>query len=268
MNNSLNILITINSSCLNQTLTLLNSLHKTNPNNKFTIYVLHDNLTLPDINSIKTYRPNFKYKFIQVNQKDFEKLPIKSNRYPKEIYYRLFASIYLPKNLDRILYLDTDIVVINDIKPLYYKNIHNNYYLASTHIRKVIHKFNEKRLHMNKEHLYVNSGVLLINLKELRKNFSKDKIYEYVIRHKNKLLLPDQDIISGVYKGKIGTLNSLKYNLGDRYLKLYNLKSKNKIDLDWIKKNTIIIHYYGRNKPWKKHYKGILNCFYEEYNEK
>jgi lipopolysaccharide biosynthesis glycosyltransferase len=266
MNDYLNILITFNSSCLNQTLTLLKSLHKTNPNNKFIIYVLYDNLTSIDIDSIKTYRPYFKYKFIKVNQKDFEKFPIKSNRYPKEIYYRLFASIYLPNNIDRILYLDTDIVVINDIKKLYYKNFHNNYYLASTHIRKVIHKFNEKRLDINKDNLYVNSGVLLINLKELRKNFSKDKINEYVISHKNKLLLPDQDIISGVYKGKIGKLDSLKYNLGDRHLKLYNLKVKDKIDMDWIKENTIIVHYYGKNKPWKKHYKGILNCFYEEYN--
>ena len=42
-------------------------------------------------------------------------------------------------------------------------------------------------------------------------------------------------------------------------------KKKNKIDLDWVKNNNIIIHYLGRNKPWKDKYKGILKDFYFEY---
>ena len=36
------------------------------------------------------------------------------------------------------------------------------------------------------------------------------------------------------------------------------------IDLDWVRKNAVIIHYYGDNKPWKENYKGILNVFYDE----
>jgi lipopolysaccharide biosynthesis glycosyltransferase len=266
MNKYLNILITINSNCLNQTFTLLNSLHKTNPDNKFIIYILYNDLTDNDIELIKTYKPYFKYKFIKVNKKDFEIFPTILKRYPKEIYYRLYASIYLPIYIDRILYLDTDIIVINDIKSLYYKNFNNNYYLACTHINKKLHKLNEKRLDISENDIYANSGVLLINLKLLRNNFNINKITEYVNSHKNRLLLPDQDILSGVYKGKIGKLDNLKYNLGERQLKLQNFNNKKKITMDWIKENTIIIHYYGKNKPWKKHYKGILNCFYEEYS--
>lgn len=36
------------------------------------------------------------------------------------------------------------------------------------------------------------------------------------------------------------------------------------ISLDWIRQNTVIVHYYGKNKPWKKDYKGFLDVFYHE----
>ena len=45
------------------------------------------------------------------------------------------------------------------------------------------------------------------------------------------------------------------------------MKNLSKIDLDWVRDNVVIIHYYGKNKPWKDNYKGILNCFYNEVIE-
>lgn len=59
-------------------------------------------------------------------------------------------------------------------------------------------------------------------------------------------------------------MSPLLYNLGDKGLRLHNLNKKNKIDINWVRKNTIVIHYYGRNKPWNKNYDGILNVFYDE----
>jgi lipopolysaccharide biosynthesis glycosyltransferase len=57
----------------------------------------------------------------------------------------------------------------------------------------------------------------------------------------------------------------MKYNLSDKILSLYNLDfTHEKIDLDWIRENTVIIHYYGKNKPWNKSYQGKLDVFYKE----
>ena len=59
----------------------------------------------------------------------------------------------------------------------------------------------------------------------------------------------------------------MKYNLSDRMLFLNNyevLNGKEKVDLDWIKKNTVVVHYCGKNKPWNDNYKGILDCFYNK----
>ena len=40
--------------------------------------------------------------------------------------------------------------------------------------------------------------------------------------------------------------------------------AKTDIDLEWVENNAVILHYYGRNKPWKDNYKGILGVFYTE----
>lgn len=39
------------------------------------------------------------------------------------------------------------------------------------------------------------------------------------------------------------------------------------INTRWIKENSVIIHYCGKNKPWKKNYKGSLNEFYNYYDK-
>ena len=60
-------------------------------------------------------------------------------------------------------------------------------------------------------------------------------------------------------------LDAMVYNLSDRTLSLHNADPKNEpVDLDWVRKNTVVIHYFGKNKPWKPHYRGVLDVFYRE----
>jgi len=107
-----------------------------------------------------------------------------------------------------------------------------------------------------------------MNLKVLQKIDIVPAIINYAKNNKNILMLPDQDIISALYGDQVKLIDSLIYNLGERTLKFYNLSNPNDIkDLKWIKENTIIIHYYGRNKPWNKNYHGKLNIFYNNYKE-
>ena len=60
-------------------------------------------------------------------------------------------------------------------------------------------------------------------------------------------------------------IDPLRYNLSDRMLATYNANPLNeKRPLSWVKENAAIIHYCGSNKPWKKNYIGVLDCFYHE----
>ena len=41
-----------------------------------------------------------------------------------------------------------------------------------------------------------------------------------------------------------------------------------KLNLDWVRENSVVIHYCGRNKPWKSGYVGVLGVFYNEAKAK
>ena len=258
----MNILVTINEEYIEQLNILLNSIKYSNPKEQFDIYILHNNLTDKDIErtSIGLDNDRFNINSIKISKNEIDFLPIYSKRYPIEIYFRIFAAKYLPKDLDRILYLDSDTLVINDLSELYNIDFEEKYFVAATHIKKVLHKFNEIRLDIKEDEAYINTGVLLMNLKALRGLPIEQDIHTFIKKYKKKLILPDQDIISSLYGDKIKLVDELKYNFGEKDWKLYNFYNpQHQINLKWICKNTVIIHYYGKNKPWLKEYKGRIN---------
>ena len=261
----MNILITINAQYINQLNILLNSIQKSNRDEKFNVYILNRDLNKKQIKEIEKglNLEKFYINDIKINEEEISELPVYEERYPVEIYFRIFAAKYLPSDIDRILYLDSDTLVINKLDELYHMDFEGNYFIATTHIRKMLHKFNEIRLGMEKDEPYINTGVLLMNLEELRKIKIERKVIDFIQKNKKKLILPDQDIISAISGNKIKLVDDLKYNLGDRNLNYYNLNNPNqKIGMKWICKNTVIIHYFGRNKPWNNGYIGKLGRFY------
>ena len=261
----MNILLTINKKYVKLVNILLNSIQLSNKDTKFDVYILHRELDIEDKNIIESGLDlnKFNIKMIKIDEEEVKNFPQYQKRYPKEIYFRLFATKYLPENIDKILYLDSDTLVINKLDELYNMDFEGNFYIATTHVKKILRKINEVRLRIDDDVPYINTGVLLINLKELRKIDVQKEVCEFVENNSKKLMLPDQDIITALYGEKIKIVDALKYNLGDRDLNIYNLNHiKNPIGLKWVKENTVIIHYYGRNKPWNKNYRGKLGVFY------
>lgn len=196
---------------------------------------------------------------IAVNNEFFDEFPV-TDRYPHAMYYRLLAAQFLPKEVERVLYLDPDIVIINSIEQLYYRKMDNEYFAATTHVEKTLEKSNQVRLNYE-EGIYVNSGVLLMNLKELRKEQNVDQIKDYIKKHKDLLILPDQDVLSAIYSDKITEVDAVKYNMTERMWLKEKISQWNN-DIQWVEEHCHIIHYIGRNKPWLKDYRGDLDKFY------
>ena len=65
-------------------------------------------------------------------------------------------------------------------------------------------------------------------------------------------------MLSGLYGPRILPLDPLRYNMTERLAALRGLEP------DWVRQNSVLIHYCGRNKPWKKHYAGRLGFFYQD----
>lgn len=261
----MNILVTLNSNYLEVLVVMLKSLSYNNKKTKFDVYVMNNSLTTSDIEYLKnnTFK-NINIIDLKVGDEELDKAPV-TKRYPKEMYYRILAASYLPKKVDKILYLDPDLVVINNIEKLYQTNLDNYYFAAASHIWGMLQTINRIRLRMRNDDIYINSGVMLMNIKLLRKEQRIDDVYNFIRKNKNNLMLPDQDVISGLYANKILPLDPYVYNMTEKLLKQAYFMPH--ISKRWIEDNSVIIHYCGKNKPWLKNYKGILNSFYDSYKD-
>lgn len=261
----MNILFTIDRGYVEHVVDCIKSIVRFEAEDGYDIYILHSDLREEDEKGLtEKFSGAARIHCIYVNSKWFSEFP-ETVRYPRLIYYRIFAAALLPDSLERILYLDGDTLVINSLDELYHMDFGTNDILACTHIRKILNKVNQYRLGTKEEFPYINSGVMLMNLASLRKNQKSDEIAEYIKKHKNTLMLPDQDVITAIYGSKIGILNTMKYNLSDRMLFFYNSNPSNrKCTMEWIRENTVVIHYYGKAKPWNNNYYGKLGIFYRE----
>ena len=156
-------------------------------------------------------------------------------------------------------------VVINSLRELYETEFGDNYYVGCTHTREFLTKLNQARLQSEKAVAYINTGVLLMNLNALRGSIRLEQISAYAREHEKALILPDQDILTALYGDRIALVDSLRWNLSDRVLAFYNgAHPKGKRDVNWVRQNTSIVHYCGRNKPWNADYTGTLGVFYQE----
>ena len=69
------------------------------------------------------------------------------------MYYRLLAAEFLPETLDRVLYLDPDIIVIRPLEELYHMSFDGNLFCGATHVRKFLTRLNGARLQMPEDAL-------------------------------------------------------------------------------------------------------------------
>ena len=192
-------------------------------------------------------------------------------------YYRLSLSSLLP-NLDKIIYIDSDTLNFKDLSEIYDLELEDKTYFYG--LLDHIELLNElKRLGYYTDK-YINSGILLINLKAIRKDFVEQKIKEFVATH--FLEHHEQTAINVICKNALKIL-SIKYarfsfNSFKRMIK-YNKKQKK---LYQYKKSELIegfneptlIHFAGRKKPWHKKYKNPnkkywwyfakISCIYHE----
>ena len=266
---TMNLLFCVNRKFLTLFVSCLTSIARSGGYGHYDAYVLHSDFDQPQIDALgRDFAGTVDFHFVRVPETLFDGFP-ETSRYPKQIYYRLAAHLLLPEDLERILYLDVDTVIINPLKSLYEMDFEGNYYVGCTHTRELLTKLNQARLHSEKAVSYINTGVLLLNLPALRENVRLEDIRDYTNERKRALILPDQDILTALYGDKVKLADTMRFNLRDRILAFYNGNHpRERVDLDWVRQNGVVIHYCGKNKPWNQDYTGVLGVFYRELMEK
>ena len=189
-------------------------------------------------------------------------MPVGKNNQPvyitKSAYSRLFAATLLPDDIDRVIYLDSDVVIRGSLQGLWEMDI-EGYAVAVGHDMAEQNHIYSGRLPYNMvQDGYFNSGVLLINLSYWRKNDCMNVFFEIVKQYQSRLILHDQDVLNIAFHDKKKWF-PVTYNYQNGFLyKETNFKTVSYIqdEIEGSKYDPIIVHFSTWDKPWK------LECFH------
>lgn len=247
---TMNILMAVNRHYLEQMKTLICSIGDNNCS-CVDIYLIHNELIDKDVSEVEELlkrKCNGNLYVIKVPEKFLDGAKV-NEHFSVEMYYRIFATELLPNYLDRILWLDADIVTIKSLESLYRLDLQGYSIAACGHREKdisvkLINTSACQRLKLDSDSIYFNSGVLLMDLNKIRKTFNKTATLDLIYKMESVLENPDQDILNIMYQHDVLILDKSVYN----YQVHYDWESLN--EKDRIQDSTIILHYVGPAKPW------------------
>ncbi len=263
---SMNILVSLDQNYLPQLRVLLTSLYLNHPKTHCNVYLLHREIPEEKLEDLEQGLAAFGFSLfpILVDSALFRNAPV-TKQYPQEMYYRLLAAQLLPETLDRVLYLDPDILIINSLAPLWQLDLKQYLFAAAAHTGKTELANNINKVRLGTETNYYNSGVLLMNLLKCREEVVPEDIFSYVDRHAAELVMPDQDILNALYGKRILELDDSLWNYDARNYSNYLMRSLGKADRAWVMDNTAILHFCGKAKPWKPRYRQRFGLLYRHY---
>ncbi len=233
---------------------MLTSLFENNKEAKIHVYLMTE--TISDSNWARLQELTRKYSQnispIIIDSRKLKDCPMHDDDYVSlATYYRLLAPQLLPQEIDKILYLDCDMIIDQSIESLYNTDI-ENYALAAALDEDYMNEGKYQRLEYTFEKKYFNAGVLLINLKYWRENNVTKRCFQYILGNPNKIILHDQDTLNAVLNKEVKLL-SVKYNLQTAMLcRNTSLNTDTKLEIEKYKYQPTIIHYTGASKPWQK----------------
>lgn len=255
---------------------------------KLKVFVIYDEIDENTISKIvhNFSKPNINIQFIDVgiykycldieNPQVYNKL---TSHFNQSLFLRIYIPYLLPKEIDKVIYLDCDTLVLRDISCLWQVNLNEKFLGAipepiTLHNDLSIMRMREFEFALTQE--YFNSGVLYMNLKRIRNM----DIIPLAIFYNKKFKLPyaDQDILNLIFKDYL--MLEPKYNsilvrgspLGIAYLKSYvtlgraNIFSQNQVkeSIDF----PVILHFITSEKPWL--YPGVFylhkNTWWKYFN--
>ncbi|MBR3324291.1 glycosyltransferase family 8 protein [Candidatus Saccharibacteria bacterium] len=162
--------------------------------------------------------------------------------FSKAVYfYRFFIPLLFPR-YEKAVYIDSDTILRGDIGELFDMELGENVVMAMVDPKvetiKEFRDYVEKALGVpHKE--YVNDGVMLMDLRKMRKCKYLSSMVEMIKKYDADLVAPDQDYLNVILRGQIGHFGSE-----------WNAEPTAEFD-----KKVKLVHFNLFNKPW--HYKNV-----------
>ncbi len=270
----MDIVICINKQYLMPAGVMLCSLFENNKEEKITIHVLLGEGGDKCISLLEEMVARFhqNIRFYHLNDPRLDAFPVglyfQEPFITKEAYFRLFVMDILPQELEKVLYLDVDMVICGSISDLWNVDISNVAVGAvPDSFCNDVHETN--RIGYEVGLGIFNSGVLLINLNYWREHDVMKKFIAYAMEAKDHLKYHDQDVLNYVFRHCKKEL-PIRFNLQTihmyhdsfRYLHFRLIEDVREAFL-----HPVVIHYTGPEKPWYSNAYHPLKCYFEKYRQ-
>ena len=226
------------------------SLFKNNKESKeINVFLFGDNLSIDNQNVLTSIADNYGRNFYHV---DVAKISIPqvlmSERYPKSTFSRLFAYELLPKEVNKLIYLDCDTIVMGSLEDMFNMNVEGKAFLAT---KDCMGKAYKRKIGLDDDDTYINAGVMLMNMKRLREMPIAERIVSFVDKYTDAMTYADQEIVNGIFQGHFGIL-PVEYDMQTQFVQYsYEEICRIRHPHRFYSKDEI---EYGRQHPKIYHY--------------
>ena len=241
----MNIAVCCNDKYILPTRIILESIFKKN-NNSIKIWLVYSDVSDENIQNVKKDVLKYGGQFQNRRIPDFVENLVKnfpcSMHFSREMYYRLFFP-WILEECDRVLYLDSDMLVRGDLSELYETDFCGYYLVAVPDLDKRVEENCKIRLGLKGR--YFNSGMQLIDLKTILQKYALQEVCKKISNEvcTHTLLYPDQDLLNLIYDEKIKIADGC-YNYGAT-------NCLNEKCFKWKeRRNVVIAHFILSIKPW------------------
>lgn len=246
----MNIATSLNRKYVSYTYVMMKSVLVNNENEDIHFYILHTELTDEDMELLKSLTDEYgkEISFLKVDRSKFSsKLPTTKD-WSLETYFRLMMLDLLPETVDRILYLDVDVIVDKSLHELYFMDFDGQLFAVCKEMP-FRGGFSDLRQNLFAAYLeqgyqYFNAGVMLWNISLLRKEgYSFERYMDLAGKLNYEILAPDQDLLNYMHHDRLIYVDEFKYDLFARFAHSFEVTYED------VKRETVIVHFPGY-KPW------------------
>ena len=181
--------------------------------------------------------------------------------YTLDNWTRLWIEEFFSGDIDRVLYLDCDIVVVGSVAPLWRVDL-GGALLGAVDIPGS--QRGVTTLGMRAEDGYFNSGVLLIDLKQWREARALAAVLDYVQAYPERMLDLDQDALNACFNGRRKRLE-YKWNAIWPFFREPLSLPLDRAEIEGVRREARIIHFNGNSKPWSYFCDHPRKAEYEKY---
>ncbi len=248
---TVNVALITDANYMDFTRVAINSAKQTKcPNSQYNFYVMTLDVYDSDISALKAMETD-KVKITVLPQKAVDLFYIRDTHVSKASLLKYYIAQALSE-LDKVLYVDSDVLILHDLNALYQTNIDGKYLAAVKDPSWFFENTHVLELNLEKRGFYFNAGVMLLNLQKIREDNLLAKLEDYT--NNNFRTYMDQDAFN-VVAGNDVALLPFKNNTMNFFFEHIDLPTMAKYynenwqNLEDVFANATILHFASSAKP-------------------